>query len=278
ASFADKIYFADKETLYITQWISSDLFIGQVKYELRADYDEGKITLKKKMGSVTDDSFRESSDISINEYEKEIRNSNNLRESIRNLCAKNDAKDNWNTEGLNIKLRIPVWVKNRDSILPDNEDYLEISLEENHEFSLDFEMKINLLSLPDEPSAKGFSYGPFVLCVPLGEEKWGITENAGIDVYAPAWKVVFDESYKGSITYGVTMRKVLKSEYLTLPEGETLESFSENFENYIVKEKDGIIINGLSKERSETLKLSLIPYYRTGDQRYGIYWYLREKE
>lgn len=278
ASFADKIYFADKETIYITQWISSDLFIRRVKYELRADYDEGKITLKKKTESVTDDSFRESSDISINEYEKEIRNSNNLRESIRNLCAKNDAKDNWNTEGLNIKLRIPVWVKNRDSILPDNEDYLDISFDGDCVFNLDFEMKFDLLSLPDEPGVKGFSYGPFVLCVPLGEDKWGITENAGIDVYAPAWKVVFDESHKGSITYGKTTRKVLDNEYLTLPEGETLESFTEQFGNYIVKEKDGIIINGLSKRNSEAEKLSLIPYYQTGNQRYGIYWYLKAGE
>ena len=114
--------------------------------------------------------------------------------------------------------------------------------------------------------------------MPLGEEKWGITENAGIDVYAPAWKVFFDESHKGSITYGKTTRKVLDNEYLTLPEGETLESFSEHFGNYIVKEKDGIIINGLSKRNSEAEKLSLIPYYQTGNQRYGIYWYLKAGE
>ncbi len=233
ASFADKIYFLDKKTVLITQWISSDLVLGDAQYEFRVNFEEGRLSLKKNEDSIT--------------------------------------------EALNIKLRIPKWIKNRDSILPDNEDYLEISLKRNAEFRLDFEMEINLLSLTDDKSVKGFSYGPFVLCIPLGDEKWGITENAGIDVEAPAWKVVFDESYKGSITYAKTTRNVLDNEYLLLPEGENPESFSKNFKNYIRKEKDGIILTGLANSKFEEINLPLIPYYQTGNLRYGIYWYLKER-
>ncbi|MCR4648667.1 MAG: glycoside hydrolase family 127 protein, partial [Lachnospiraceae bacterium] len=214
ASAADKIYYIDKKTLLITQWISSDLAAGQDLYELRADYDKGRVSLKKKT------------------------------ENKNNCDISDDIKI------LSIKLRIPRWIKNRDSILSEREEYLEISLDENKEFIIDFEMEINLLSLPDEPSVKGFSYGPFVLCVLLGNEKWGITQNAGIDVYAPAWKVVFDESYKGSITYAKTTRKVLDSEYLTLPKGESVKSFSKNYGDYFIKEKDCLILKGLSNKKS----------------------------
>lgn len=242
ASVSEKIYYIDKETLLITQWISSDLVVGNDRYELRADYDEGRVSLKKKTLNINNSDIIDDKKIS------------------------------------RIRLRIPRWIKNRDLILSETEDYLEISLDEKKELFVNFEMKINLLSLPDEPSVKGFSYGPFVLCVLLGNEKWGITENAGIDVYAPAWKVVFDESYKGSITYGKATRKVLDNEYLTLPRGESVESFSKNYENYISKEDDCLTLKGLSNKKYGQANLNLIPYYHTGNERYGIYWYIRNAQ
>ncbi|MCR5604076.1 MAG: glycoside hydrolase family 127 protein [Lachnospiraceae bacterium] len=223
ASFADKICYVEDRTLIITQWISSDMTLGDERYELRADHKKGKLSLSGTGG--------------------------------------------------NVKLRIPAWIKNRDRILPEKSDYLDISFEKDRTFELDFDMEISLLSLPDEPAAKGFSYGPFVLCVPLGKDKWGITENAGIEVSAPAWKVVFGESYKGSITYGKTTRKVLDSEYLTLPKGETIESFSKGFRKYIIVKDDSLYLSGLSDCNGNELELPLIPYYLTGNMRYGIYWY-----
>lgn len=169
-----------------------------------------------------------------------------------------------------VNLRIPRWIQRREEILPENEDFLRITLSSDGTFELDFSMKMELLGLPDNASVKGFRYGPFVLCVPLGEEKWGITENAGIEVVAPAWKIVFGDTYKGPITYGKTTRKVLESEILVLPQGETVESFTKDFDKHIRCENGKFFLTGFTNRED----LPLIPYCQTGNQRYGIYWYI----
>ena len=227
AKYADQVcYVTEDNTLYITQWISSEIVCGDASYQLKADLWEGKLSLK----------------------------------AI--------------SSGAKIKLRIPGWIKNRSSILPDDEEYLDIVLNEGEVYGLDFEMELKLIELPDAPSAKGFMYGPFVLCVPLGEEKWGITENAGIEVVAPAWKVVFDAKVRSNINYGKTQLCVLDREYLKLPDGETEKSFKENFENYLRKEDGRFYLTGLSDCTGKPLDLPLLPYYDMGNTRYGIYWYI----
>ena len=177
-----------------------------------------------------------------------------------------------------VKLRIPRWIKNRDLILPDSEDFLDVAFPPDGTFELGFEMQLKIAGLPDETSAKGFMYGPFVLCVPLGNDKWGINENAGIEVVAPAWKVVFDASVNCNINYGRTQRAILDREYLTLPEGVTLQAFSDNLEKYLVKDNDRFLLTGLKDFRGSDVSLTLIPYYQAGNERYGIYWYIRSNQ
>ncbi|MBQ1739505.1 MAG: glycoside hydrolase family 127 protein [Clostridiales bacterium] len=177
-----------------------------------------------------------------------------------------------------VKLRIPRWIKNRDLILPDSEEFLDVAFPPDGTFELGFEMQLKITGLPDEASAKGFMYGPFVLCVPLGNDKWGINENAGIEVVAPAWKVVFDASVKCNINYGKTQRAVLDREYLTLPEGVALQAFSDNLEKYLVKDNDRFLLTGLKDFRGGDISLPLIPYYQAGNERYGIYWYIRSNQ
>ena len=63
-------------------------------------------------------------------------------------------------------------------------------------------------------------------------------ENAGIEVVAPAWKVVFDASVECNINYGRTQRAVLDREYLTLPEGMTMQDFSGDLEKDQRKDAD----------------------------------------
>lgn len=177
-----------------------------------------------------------------------------------------------------VKLRIPRWIKNRDLILPDSEEFLDVAFPPDGTFELGFEMQLKIAGLPDETSAKGFMYGPFVLCVPLGNDKWGINENAGIEVVAPAWKVVFDASVKCNINYGRTQRAILDREYLTLPEGVTLQDFSDNLEKYLAKDNDRFLLTGLKDFRGGDISLPLIPYYQAGNERYGIYWYIRSNQ
>lgn len=178
-------------------------------------------------------------------------------------------------DDLKIRLRIPRWIRNRDELLPDNEDYLCFSLGAKERKTIGFTMQMKMLSLPDNSEVIGFSYGPFVLCVPLGNEKWGESAGAGIDVYAPAWKSVFGASVKSDITYGKTIKAVLDRELLKLPEGETIESFRSHFESYINKTGDlHFRLEGLSDYKEEPVTLDLVPYYSTGNERYGIYWYV----
>ena len=177
---------------------------------------------------------------------------------------------------LKVKILIPSWIPEREKILQEGASYLDVSLPLGGRFDLDFEMELRLLKLPDAPPVRGFGFGPFVLCVPLGEDKWGISENAGIDVYAPAWKVVFDSSVRSDIIYGKTVRAVLDREYLILPEDLTLEGFDRDFERFIRREEDRFILTGLSDFRGKPVELPLIPYNSTGNRRYGIYWYLKK--
>ena len=225
AKAADQICYEEDNVIYITQWISSDLRIGEKIYQIRTDFEKGLITI---------------------------------------TCSKS---------GKNIKLRIPRWIKNREDILPKGEEYLDID-PDNGKFELEFSMDLKLLELPDEPSAKGFSYGPFVLCVPLGEDRWGVTESAGIDVTAPAWKVVFGRAVKSSITYGKTNRAVLDAEYLTLPSEETVEDFRRNFKDHIRDENGELFLTGMRDINGQIIDLPLIPYFSTGNGRYGVYWYI----
>ena len=172
-----------------------------------------------------------------------------------------------------VKLRVPRWLQNRASILPDEQDFLSWTMDPSSPKELSFDMEMHILELPDNDSVLGFSYGPFVLCVPLGNEKWGISAGAGIQVVAPAWKVVFDAAVKSDITYGRTQKAVLDREFLNLPEGETLDSFKKNFRKYIKPlGNTSFRLTGMQDFRGEKIDLELSPYYRTGNERYGIYW------
>ncbi|MBO4651668.1 MAG: glycoside hydrolase family 127 protein [Clostridiales bacterium] len=178
-------------------------------------------------------------------------------------------------EDKKIRLRIPDWLINRDEIVSENEDYKCFSIRPNEIKMIDFTMKLQMLSLSDNSDVIGFSYGPFVLCVPLGNEKWGISTGAGIDVYAPAWKSVFGASVKSDITYGKTNKAILDREFLKLPKGETIESFRSDFETYIQKNGDlSFTLEGFFDFEGKSVKLDLVPYYGMGNERYGIYWYV----
>ena len=46
-------------------------------------------------------------------------------------------------------------------------------------------------------------------------------------------------------------------------------------ENHISKGDDCLILKGLSNKKYGQANLNLIPYYQTGNERYGIYWYIK---
>ena len=258
AKVGDQVAYKDEKKIFIAQWISSEIRISEAEtISLSVDYEKGKL-------------------------------------SIRKICAVSEVVPG--DANISVTLRIPRWIKNRSKILPDEQDYLDVTVGPDAAYELDFEMVLDSFVLPDSllpvdknycisgtvPPAKapavGFSYGPFVLCVPLGNEKWQEVLCAGIEVVAPAWKVVFDSAVMGDITYGKTQKCILEDEYLTLSEGTTVDVFRENLNEYISQKEDGsFCLSGLKNCKGENVDLPLIPYYRTGDERYGIYWYLKSK-
>lgn len=275
----DQVYYRDGDTVVITQWISSDIRVSENRsLSLMVDLEEGKLILQHHDKTYSDDTIPDCSD-----------------GKVHSPCE----------EETHVKLRVPRWIKDRSKYLPDDQDYLNLILDAVSRIVMTFEVEIDAHILPDsipmptsdanpasdDPSAKapffatsaprvpaiGFSYGPLVLCVPLGNEKWGITEVAGIDVVAPAWKVVFDASVKTDIHYGRTTKAVLDREFLTLPEGVSAEEIKSHPEKYVVRKEDGkLVLTGLSDWKEEAVELPLIPYYQTENERYGIYWYLKE--
>ncbi|MBR5974468.1 MAG: glycoside hydrolase family 127 protein [Clostridiales bacterium] len=232
AKAGDQIFYLDKDTITIAQWISSDLKLSDgTVLELRADYEEGRLTVALKGSS---------------------------------------------SRSREIRLRIPIWIRDREEILPCDEHFLSFTLRSGEEKSIGFAMDIYPLELSDSEEVFGLAYGPFVLCAPLGEEKWGISTGAGIEVYAPAWKVVFDAAVRSDIEYRRTNKAILDREYLTLPEGETIPGFRDNLEKYVRPLGNmRFRLEGFSDYKGEPLQLDFEPYYRMGNRRYGIYWYVQ---
>jgi len=272
--FEDQVYYSDGDTVVITQWISSDIKVSENRrLSLQVDLEGGKLILQHHDKTYSEDKIPDCSD-----------------GKVHSPCE----------EKTHVKLRVPRWIKDRSKYLPDDQDYLELILDAVSRIEMTFEMELDSHVLPDSiptPDAKtlsddsapkapffptsaprvpaiGFSYGPLVLCVPLGNEKWGITEEAGIDVVAPAWKVVFDASVKTDIHYGRTTKCVLDREFLTLPEGVSVEDLQADLTKYVVRKDGGFVLTGLSDWKGEAVELPLIPYYQTENRRYGIYWYL----
>ncbi|MBR6254319.1 MAG: glycoside hydrolase family 127 protein [Clostridiales bacterium] len=262
AKVADQVFYKDGDDVIIAQWISSNVRVSDhVRLFMNVDFDAGKL-------------------------------------SVRHVVEDSPFSD----EVTNIRILIPLWVANRKEILPDDGPYLPVKLKGNETITLDFEMKLSSHVLTDAlpqlvtrkapripnsiepvPAAEvnrgpvpvGFTYGPFVLCVPLGSKLWGIAAGAGIDVVAPAWKVVFGTALRSDITYGKTQKSVLEEEYLILPKGVSLTRFRDELDSYITRNGDGnFMLSGLFNCKGYNVDLPLIPYYQTGDERYGIYWYL----
>lgn len=124
-------------------------------------------------------------------------------------------------------------------------------------------------SLPDAEDALCFTYGPLVLAAELDTEKKKELTGAGIQVYAPVWKRIRGASVKLDIEYGKSFRGILQEEYLTLPEGMTLED---------LKKDPGRLMKRPGKEPVfSLLGCTFRPYNEITDKRYGIYWYFQER-
>ena len=58
----------------------------------------------------------------------------------------------------------------------------------------------------------------------------------------------------------------------------TMQDFSGDLEKYLVKDNDRFLLTGLKDFKGADISLPLISYYQAGNERYGIYWYIRSNQ
>ncbi|MCR5293840.1 MAG: glycoside hydrolase family 127 protein [Lachnospiraceae bacterium] len=236
---AESLYFQEGDALIVNQYISSEVNWTErgVLARMEADLPSGKPF-----------SFR--------------------------LRAERDAE-------LRIRFRIPEWTKkdafrvrrsdgsDERSAAP-GRDYLELACRLEAGGTAEFEIVcpagLRAEGLPDAADALAFLYGPLVLAAELPAEDGKELAEAGIEVVAPAWKILHPGAVKLDISYGKTFRGILKEEYRKLPEGASFAELAEKPGAYMKR----IGGEGLSFELDG---LRFRPFYEIAEQRYGIYWY-----
>ena len=188
---------------------------------------------------------------------------------------------------LKLCLRIPDWVKGEFTAeggsFEKKRGFLtaHITVESGEEkgFLLTYPMTLTANPLPDAPEVMGFSYGPTVLAAVLPQTDDMETAEAGIDVIAPKWKRIGAGGVMTDIEYARTNRSVMAEEYLTLLDAGVADIKREP-DSFFQKNEKGFILreDRVSHEvRGQKDALTFIPYDEIKDDRYGIYWYFKEK-
>ena len=121
-------------------------------------------------------------------------------------------------------------------------------------------------------------YGPTVLAARLGTSKKDAVVEAGINVYAPAWKVVGNEAVYSEVSYGESRRVVLDSEYFKLGKGLKVSDIIKDPSRILKKVDDGIkfILSGVDISDHFDGNIFFVPYNEIVSERYGIYWYFTD--
>jgi len=267
------IYYVDGTNVYINQYVASELIIPEldIRIQLRCDvsmHSIGKLWIER-----------------------------GISKKLSGISAVTDLESD-----VNVFLRIPDWAdkyklkkfyngnkrvcgtvsKNPDKSSPkikkSVDGYYRISNihKGSFMFRIEYKMSLNASVLEGDIPAVGFMYGPTVLCAKLGKERMNELIEAGIDVKAPAWKVVGNEAVYSEVSYGESRRVILDSEFLKLEKGIKPEDVVKN-PKCILKKLDGdeLAFQLIGADTSEHFneEIIFVPYNEIIDERYGIYWY-----
>ncbi len=198
-----------------------------------------------------------------------------------------------------LALRIPDWTAATPSLLINDtkadsknftEDggylYITRNWQAGDTISLNLPMEIRAYTLPDNPKAAAFKYGPVVLAAELGRDDKMTLRQVGVQCDVCANKIIRGISLPLNGNYGGTNGlKPIAPEYILIKNAQSTEDFlaniNEHFErqpgslNFTLKDielndEGGFDTScGLLNHHGE-LKFS--PYYLINNQRYGIYW------
>ena len=179
-----------------------------------------------------------------------------------------------------VRFRVPGWTETFAAQGPDGKTFCaaagdtylaaccEVKAGEEASFVINCPAKLRAVGLPDAENVLGFMYGPIVLAAELLTEDEKELEEAGIEVVAPAWKIVHPGAVRLSLEYGRSFTGVLKEEYLGLPEGVSFSELAENPGKYMKRDTGDGLAFVLDGHRFR-------PYNEIVESRYGIYWYWR---
>lgn len=261
----DGIYYVEGSDIYINQFIASEMVIPELDIKLRLNCDVSETN----MGKLWIYCGKDCKDKDIRVYIKIPEWSPDI--NIQNL---------YEAEEREFEIIPEKVIKTAARISEVPEGYYQISNihKGSFMFIIDFNMELRAVKPDKDSNAVGFMYGPTVLAAKLKTTGRDEVVEAGIDVYAPAWKVLGDEAVYSEVSYGESRRVILDSEYFKLKNGMKISDISDT-PSLILKRMDGgvkFLLSGVEISEHFKERIVFVPYNEIVDERYGIYWYFTD--
>ncbi len=194
-----------------------------------------------------------------------------------------------------LALRIPDWTSAAPSLLindaeADTKDFAEedgyLFIKRNWQsgdtITLNLPMEIRAYTLPDNPKAAAFKYGPVVLAAELGRDDKMTLRQVGVQCDVCANKIIRGISLPLNGNYGGTNGlKPIAPEYILIKNAQSTEDFLSNINEHFERQPGSLTfvlhdigLNDGGFDTSSGLLNHLVfsPYYLINNQRYGIYW------
>ena len=162
-----------------------------------------------------------------------------------------------------LALRLPDWLSKEALICINGNPfsyekkngYAMIPAEYTKQSSITLTLPMNITAHPlkDNLSSVGFKYGPVVLSADLGTENMTTTMTR--------------------VIVTIPEEKVRGYDNITLPKGVTKEAFMGQLDDYFVRDEEEDLVSF----RLKGTDLMFSTHYRRYEERYGIYFYLREE-
>ncbi|MCR4947939.1 MAG: glycoside hydrolase family 127 protein, partial [Treponema sp.] len=185
-----------------------------------------------------------------------------------------------------LALRIPDWCCGTPSLLINDADAADDDFSENDGYllisrkwqigdtiTLTLPMEIKAYTLPDNPNAAAFKYGPVVLAAELGRDVKMKLRQVGVQCDVCANKIIRGIEIPLNGNYGGTNNlKPLAPEYIKIKNADSTEAFLADINAHFEREAGSLNFILHDIEWGEDGELKFSPYYHINNQRYGIYW------
>ena len=132
---------------------------------------------------------------------------------------------------------------------------------------VEYPMEVVAYGLPDNSFVYAFQYGPTVLAAKLGKEEWNDDVGAGVNLTAPAYKVVGSEKVRLEVAYGKTIKQVLGTETLAIKGTESTKEFMKNINSHMVKTEGKLEFHIRGTDAEEVFGgegLTFVPFNKIG--------------